>query len=61
MEEQHIDCKHCTLMPAEMKQYATKTCGLCGELHCDECLNEAGYCTPCTEKNDYSKEEAIGI
>ena len=61
MEEQHIDCKHCSLTPPELRQYSARTCTLCGELHCDECLNEAGYCTPCSEKMDYSKEEAIAV
>ncbi len=61
MEEQYIDCKRCGAMPPEVKQHAAKTCTLCGTLHCDECLNEAGYCTPCSEKMSFSKEEAIAV
>jgi hypothetical protein len=61
MEEQLIDCKGCAILPPEMRQYTDRTCKLCGESHCDECLNEAGYCTPCSEKMDWSKEEATGV
>ncbi len=61
MEEQYIDCKYCSSMTPEVRQYAARTCALCGTLHCDECLNEAGYCTPCSEKSDFSKEEAIAV
>lgn len=59
MEERHIDCRECDSMSEEAKVYAAKTCRLCGT--CDECLNEAGYCVPCSEKLGYSKEEAIVI
>ncbi len=61
MEETRIDCKECASMPAELQAYAEKTCRLCGTLHCDECLNEAGYCTPCSETLGFSKEEAIAV
>ncbi|MFZ2445688.1 MAG: hypothetical protein WAW37_04980 [Syntrophobacteraceae bacterium] len=61
MEAEYIDCKRCDLLPPEVRGYATRTCGLCGALHCDECLNEAGYCTPCSEKLSYSMEEAIVV
>jgi len=59
--EEYIDCKKCNTMPPEIRQYAEKSCVLCGALHCDDCLNEAGYCTPCSEKLSYNKEEAIAV
>jgi hypothetical protein len=59
MEEETPVCKECeTLL---VQGYAAKTCRLCNALHCDECLNEAGYCTPCSEKMGFSKEEAIAV
>jgi len=56
-----MECRFCRALPPEIGEYSTKACRLCGALHCDECLNEAGYCTPCSEKTDYSKDEAIPI
>lgn len=61
MEEQFIECKQCNDLPPEMRGYMTRTCKLCGTLHCDECLNEAGLCTPCSERLPYSKEEATPV
>jgi hypothetical protein len=61
MESMWMECKMCDTLAPEMKGSASKTCRLCGALHCDECLNEAGYCTPCSEKIDYSKDEAIPV
>lgn len=60
METAWIECKVCKDVPPAGREFA-KTCRLCGALHCDECINEAGYCTPCSEKLDYSKEEAIPV
>jgi len=51
----------CETPAPEMKEYASGTCRLCAALYCDECLNEAGYCTTCSEKMDYSKDEAIPV
>lgn len=61
MEGQWIECRECGALPSEMQGYAAKTCSLCGALHCDECLNEAGYCTPCSEESLWSKEEGIAV
>jgi len=61
METIWVECKKCAALPAELKDYSAKMCRLCGTLHCDECLNEAGYCTPCSERMDYSKEEAVPV
>ncbi|MEM5785672.1 MAG: hypothetical protein AAGU11_00060 [Syntrophobacteraceae bacterium] len=61
MDEQYIDCKQCNDLPPEARQYATRSCSLCETTHCDACLNEAGYCTPCSEKMGFSKEEAISV
>lgn len=61
MEASMIDCIKCGSLPAELQEYAEKTCRLCGTLHCDACLDEAGYCTPCSERTDFSKEEAIAV
>jgi len=58
MESTWIDCKRCA---PKTKERSKRTCSLCGALHCDECLNEAGYCTPCSEKMGYSKDEAIPV
>ena len=60
MEETWMECKICKDAPAEQKESA-KMCRLCGALHCDECINEAGYCTPCSEKMGYSMEEASPV
>lgn len=60
MEEMTISCKSCgqtDLGSAEEQKH----CRLCDEIHCDECLNEAGYCAPCSEKIDYGKDEAIAV
>ena len=59
MEEELMVCSECGATVAQ--EYAGGTCKLCGELHCTECLNEAGYCVPCDSKADYSKEEAIVV
>jgi hypothetical protein len=63
MEDQQpwINCKECAMLPPEVQQYANRSCVLCGTLHCDECLNEAGYCTSCSEKMSYSKDEAAAV
>ncbi len=61
MEEQLIDCKKCSVLPPEMREYSSRSCVLCGNVHCDECLNEAGYCSSCSEKIPYSKEEATAV
>jgi hypothetical protein len=61
MEGMWMECKMCETLSPELKEYSAKTCRLCGALHCDECLNEAGYCTPCSERMDYSKEEALPV
>jgi hypothetical protein len=61
MEEQMIGCTECNTIPKELAGYALRTCRLCGALGCDACLNEAGYCTPCEAKLQYSKEEAIPV
>ncbi len=61
MEAMWIECKTCESLAPELKEYSNRLCRLCGALHCDACLNEAGYCTPCSEKMDYSKEEAIPV
>ncbi len=58
MESEFINCKKCA---SHTKEHSAGTCCLCGALHCDECLNEAGYCTPCSEKMSYSKDEAIPV
>ena len=57
MEEQLMNCSKCGV--ALVQESGGSTCKLCGELHCAECLNEAGYCVPCDSGADYSKEEAI--
>ncbi len=61
MDGQTIDCQQCDNLPPELYEYAARTCKLCGALECDSCLNEAGYCEPCSIKANYSKEEAIPI
>lgn len=61
MENTLIDCKVCESLTSEIAEYSTKVCRLCGELHCDECLNEAGYCTPCSEETGYLREDAIPV
>ncbi|MGO9689167.1 MAG: hypothetical protein ACLP2X_11565 [Syntrophobacteraceae bacterium] len=61
MEGLLLECKVCETLAPELKEYTAKTCRLCGALHCNECLNEAGYCTPCSEKMEYSKEDAIPV
>ncbi len=60
MEQAWIECRICKDVPPQGMESA-KQCRLCGVLHCDECLNEAGYCTPCSEKLEYTKEEAIPV
>ena len=61
MEDALIECRTCESLAPELKEYSSRLCRLCGALHCDECLNEAGYCTSCSEKMDYSKDEAIPV
>jgi hypothetical protein len=61
MDSLLIECRVCKALSAEVREYSAKICRLCESLHCDECLNEAGYCTPCSEKMEYSKEEAIPV
>jgi hypothetical protein len=61
MEEHLTDCRQCNVLPPELREYSAKTCVLCGTLHCDECMNEAGYCTPCSEKLSYTQDEAIAV
>jgi hypothetical protein len=61
MEEQLIECKACDIIPKHLREYADRSCRLCGGLGCDECLNEAGYCSPCNTRTPYSKEEAIPV
>lgn len=58
MEEQLIECSGCRQWFTESM---VKNCNLCEESRCDDCLNEAGYCVPCTEAAGYSKEEATYI
>jgi hypothetical protein len=61
MEGMWLECRVCETLIPQLKEYSARACRLCGTLHCDECLNEAGYCTPCSEKLDYSKEDAIPV
>jgi hypothetical protein len=61
MDEQVIECTECNTFPKEMATYASRSCRLCGVLECDACLNEAGYCTPCEARANYSREEANPI
>ncbi len=61
MEEQLISCTECKTIPGELAEYALRSCRLCGVLECDACLNEAGYCTPCEARTQYSKEEALPV
>lgn len=61
MEEQLIECKQCNSLPPDLREYMSRTCALCGTLHCDECINEAGLCTPCSEKLTYSREEGTPV
>ncbi len=61
MESTWIECTQCESLPPELKEYSIKSCRMCGALDCDECLNEAGYCVSCSEKIDYSKEDAIPV
>ncbi|MGA3113316.1 MAG: hypothetical protein ABSF90_02655 [Syntrophobacteraceae bacterium] len=61
MESAWMEGTMCETPAPEMKEYASGTCRLCAALYCDECLNEAGYCTTCSEKMDYSKDEAIPV
>jgi hypothetical protein len=61
MEDVFIECKTCQTLAPEMMEYSGRLCKLCNVAHCDECLNEAGYCTPCSEKLDYLKEDAIAV
>jgi hypothetical protein len=61
MESVLIDCKRCSTLAPEIMEYSSRLCRLCNVAHCDECLNEAGYCTPCSEKMDHSKEDAIPV
>ncbi len=59
MEEELLVCKHCNASFVCLD--SAKTCKLCEAVHCDECLNEAGYCAPCGERMGYSKEEAVAV
>ncbi len=61
MEEQLVECKQCNYLPPEMREYMARRCALCGNPHCDECLNEAGLCTPCSEKLPYGMDEATPV
>jgi len=61
MEEMWVECRVCKELPPELRGYSERTCSLCGALHCDECLNEAGYCTPCSEKMGFSRDEATPV
>jgi hypothetical protein len=61
MEEQLIACKVCGAMPKEPAVFIDRSCRLCGALACDECLNEAGYCTPCSARAPYNRVEANPI
>ena len=61
MESTWIECKLCETLAPKVKEHSARICRLCGALHCDECLNEAGYCRSCSEKMDYSKDEAIPV
>ncbi len=61
MEPEWIECRECGILPPEIQAYVAKTCGLCGTMNCDECLDEAGLCTPCSDKPDFSFEEAIPV
>ncbi len=61
MKSAWMECTKCKTPAPEMKESAVGTCRLCAVLHCDECLNEAGYCTSCSEKMDYSMDEAIPV
>jgi multimeric flavodoxin WrbA len=61
MESAWIECRSCETLVSELKEYSVKSCRICDALDCDECLNEAGYCMPCSEKSDYSKEDAIPV
>jgi hypothetical protein len=61
MKDHWINCKVCGELYSETQERSSGTCDLCCTLRCDECLNEAGYCTPCSEKMDYSKDEAIAV
>ena len=60
MEETIVSCKSCGSRDFD-DTAEEKTCRLCNEVHCGECLNEAGYCAPCAEKMNYSKGEAIAV
>ncbi len=61
MEDMWIECKVCGTFASEIRRHSSRECSLCGAMHCDECLNEAGYCTPCSEKLGYSKGDAIPV
>lgn len=61
MEGMWMECRTCESLAPALKEYSSGTCRLCGALHCDECLNDAGYCTPCSEKLDYFKDEATPV
>lgn len=61
MEGVWVDCKECRTLPPELHEYAAKKCSLCGALMCDECLDEAGYCAPCSLTRSYSKDEAVPV
>lgn len=61
MEDALIECKTCMTAPPEIAEYSSRLCKLCNVAHCDECLNEAGYCTSCSEKMDYLKEDALPV
>ncbi|MGA2404175.1 MAG: hypothetical protein ABSG91_21135 [Syntrophobacteraceae bacterium] len=61
MEGMWMECRGCETFAPKLDERSSKECRLCGALHCDECLNEAGYCTPCSEKMDYSKDDAIPV
>jgi len=61
MEDVLIECRTCKTFASEIMEHSSRSCRLCNTLHCDECLNEAGYCTSCSEKLDYLKEDAIPV
>jgi hypothetical protein len=59
MNERELVCSHCS---QDVQQASdAKYCPLCNEIHCNECLNEAGLCVPCGTDPGYSKEEAINV
>ncbi len=61
MADAWIECKECEILPSELKEYSDRKCRLCGALRCDECLNEAGLCTSCSENMNSSMDDAIPV